>query len=142
MKRLHVLSAALVGTGLAVLIPFAGGQEAKKEEPKKEEVPTLKKPKTKEAGVKIGGYLGYKEIQEKLKMTTEERVKIAEAQKAHREAEDKLYTDYEAGIRKILGDERFKTLAKLIDEERKEISDKKKKPTTEKKPEVKPEEKK
>jgi hypothetical protein len=139
MRATRVWIPGIAATIALALLPFAGGQEAKKEETK-EEVPSLKKPKTTKEGVRIGGYLGFREIQEKLKMTQDERVKIADAQKWHREAEDKLYADYEGKIRTILGDERFKQLAKLLDEERKEKDDKKKKPA-EKKPEAKPAEK-
>jgi hypothetical protein len=91
----------------------------------KDDVPTLKKSRTKNP--LIGGYLGMKDIQEKLGMSAEEKAKIAETQKWHSDAEEKLYVEYEDKLRKILGDDRWKKLAKLVDDKRDELSEKRKK---------------
>lgn len=128
------LAAAQVLTSVDAADEKAAGKDAKDE--KKEDVPTLKKSKAKGQPV-VTGYLGQKEIQEKLKITPEERAKISEAQKAHNEAEAKLYADYEESLHKIIGDERWKELAHIIEEKRKEAAAKKKKgeaKTEEKKP--------
>lgn len=101
------------------------GDKPEKKDGEKGDSPTLRKGRTVERKPLIGGYLGFKEFITKLKITDDERAKIAEAQRWRREQEEKIYKEYEDKLRAILGEERWNQAVKMVEDRRQKGDEKK-----------------